>query len=99
MRRVASAGLEKYGAEVIVQRARARCLRWEVVGLSEHHWSIQSKARSRILLYAHWDTRPFADKDSTRIDVPIDGANDGGSGVGVLLEIARQLSINPANVE
>ena len=32
------------------------------------------------------------------MDVPIDGANDGGSGVGVLLEIARQLSINPAEI-
>lgn len=52
----------------------------------------------RILLAAHWDSRPVADHDpdSTKWKQPIDGANDGASGVGILLEIARQLSIkNP----
>lgn len=45
----------------------------------------------RILLVAHWDTRPWADaeKDASKHSMPIPGANDGGSGVGVLLEIAR----------
>ncbi|MBU1821929.1 MAG: M28 family peptidase, partial [Bacteroidetes bacterium] len=37
----------------------------------------------------HWDSRPFADEDSTRKTQPVPGANDGASGVGVLLEIAR----------
>ena len=36
------------------------------------------RSRDRVLL-AHWDTRPFADKDSLRQREPIDGANDGGS--------------------
>jgi Zn-dependent M28 family amino/carboxypeptidase len=50
-------------------------------------------SRKRILLFAHWDTRPFADHDPDplRRHTPIDGADDGASGVGVLLEIARQL--------
>ncbi|MDE6145351.1 MAG: M28 family peptidase [Muribaculaceae bacterium] len=45
----------------------------------------------RLLLLAHWDTRPTADEDSNPANhaLPIDGANDGASGVGVLLEIAR----------
>ena len=47
---------------------------------------------SRILLCAHWDTRPFADRDIKDKDLPIDGANDGASGVAVLLEIARQIN-------
>ena len=42
---------------------------------------------------AHWDTRPFADQDSINKNKPIIGANDGASGVGVLIEIARQFSI------
>lgn len=52
-------------------------------------------AAKRILLCAHWDTRPVADEDDERTDEPIPGANDGGSGVGVLLEIARQLAARP----
>ena len=47
--------------------------------------------QSRILLCAHWDSRPFADKDPSpsNHDKPVPGANDGASGVAVLLEIAR----------
>lgn len=54
----------------------------------------------RIVLAAHWDTRPWADQSQGADDrlKPVPGANDGGSGVGVLLEIARQLSQKPANV-
>ena len=42
-----------------------------------------------ILLGAHYDTRRLADRDPTRPDLPVPGANDGGSGVAVLLELAR----------
>ncbi len=50
-----------------------------------------------LLLAAHWDTRPFADRDPKQEnqDKPILGANDGASGVAVLLEIARILKQNP----
>ncbi len=49
-------------------------------------------AAKRILLAAHWDARSIADKDSVQQKEPIDAANDGASGVGVLLEIARQIT-------
>jgi hypothetical protein len=42
-----------------------------------------------ILLAAHYDTRRFADRDPTRPSEPVPGANDGASGVAVLLELAR----------
>ena len=49
-------------------------------------------ARDRILLIAHWDTRPTADQDSEEnSERPIPGANDGASGVALLLEIANVL--------
>lgn len=50
----------------------------------------------RIVLSSHWDSRPFADHDPnpSNRDKAIDGANDGASGVGVLLELARQLQKN-----
>ncbi len=47
--------------------------------------------KSRVMLAAHWDSRWVADKDPNKANQrkPIDGANDGASGVAVLLEIAR----------
>ena len=57
-------------------------------------------AKKRILLAAHWDSRPFADHDpdEKNWNTPIDGANDGASGVGVLMEIARLMKETPTNV-
>ena len=52
-------------------------------------------ATDRIMLCAHWDTRPRADEDTSRIAEYIPGADDGGSGVGVLLELARIFAENP----
>ncbi|MFM1820501.1 MAG: hypothetical protein RLZZ402_860 [Bacteroidota bacterium] len=52
----------------------------------------QPAVAKRILLAAHWDARSIADKDSVRKNEPIDAANDGASGVGVLLEVARNLN-------
>lgn len=48
---------------------------------------------SRIMICGHWDSRPWADNDddSNKHKTPIDGANDGASGIGVMLEVARQL--------
>ena len=45
------------------------------------------------MLFAHWDSRPWSDHDPdpANYNTPVLGANDGASGVGVLLEIARQL--------
>jgi len=62
--------------------------------------AINPEAQKRILLSAHWDSRPFADHDAdkTKHYTPIDGANDGASGVGVLMEIARQMSISKPNI-
>lgn len=59
--------------------------------------SFNPNAARRILLAAHWDTRPFADSplNSERTQDPPPGADDGASGVGVLLEIARQLQAQP----
>ncbi len=54
----------------------------------------------KVLLCAHWDTRPTADKESDpeSQQQPIAGANDGASGVAVLLEIASQLRRSPPPV-
>ncbi|QJX46266.1 M28 family peptidase [Hymenobacter taeanensis] len=52
----------------------------------------QPQAARRIAIFTHWDTRPFADKDKTNKNAPLDGASDGASGVGIALEMARVLA-------
>lgn len=53
---------------------------------------------NRVMICAHWDSRPFADNDINPDNrrKPIIGANDGASGVGVILELARQLGLKDA---
>ncbi len=50
---------------------------------------------NRILLCAHWDTRPRAERDPEFKDKPLPGANDGASGTAILLETARNLKAYP----
>ena len=62
--------------------------------------SFAPEKEKRILLASHWDSRHIADHDPIERfqSQPIDGANDGASGVGVLLEVARQLQIKNPNI-
>jgi glutaminyl-peptide cyclotransferase len=59
--------------------------------------SFRPELTRRILICAHWDSRPWADEDpdSTRRELPVPGANDGASGVAVGLELARILGLAP----
>ncbi|HEY3295136.1 MAG TPA: M28 family peptidase [bacterium] len=72
----------------------------ETLSLTNIIGRIRPNQRDRVLLCAHWDTRPFADRDPdpAKRKTPIPGADDGASGVAVLLEVARQLKANPAPV-
>ncbi len=62
--------------------------------------SLRPELKHRVLLFTHWDTRFIAerDSDSLRRSMPILGANDGGSGTAVLLELARVMSQMPPDV-
>ena len=57
-------------------------------------------ARERVLFLAHWDTRPRADQSANLGEqrLPVPGANDGGSGVAVLLGVADVLAATPPSV-
>ncbi len=87
--------LSGYGAQVVAQEFEANTYDGTKFYLRNIIASFNPERSKRVLLAAHWDTRPIADKDTFDIDKPIDGANDGGSGVGILLEIARIVSQNP----
>jgi Zn-dependent M28 family amino/carboxypeptidase len=54
------------------------------------------RAKKQIMISAHWDTRPWGDRGSSLMEreTPILGANDGASGVAVILELARILKNN-----
>lgn len=62
--------------------------------------SFEPRRQPRVLLAAHYDTRPEADRDPNpaRRSEPVPGANDGASGVAVLLELARHLAAEPPGV-
>lgn len=90
---------ESFGLEVQLQEFQAKTYDNKLWALTNIIASYKPSAKKRILLAAHWDTRRIADKDSERMDQPIDGANDGGSGVGVLLEIARIVASDPNSPE
>lgn len=84
--------LKAFGATVSVQEAPATTYDGRAIRMKNIFGQYYPERKDRILLLAHWDTRHIADRDSVRQKEPILGANDGGSGVGVLLELARVLN-------
>lgn len=86
--------LKKFGAAVTPQPFRQKLPGFEnPVTMTNVVASFSLQKTERILLCAHWDSRPWADQDpnSENRDQPVLGANDGASGVAVLLEVARHL--------
>lgn len=83
---------KSYGWTVTAQEFDALSFDNQRLHLKNIIASYKPHLKKRVLLAAHWDTRPFADKDSENKNATMDGANDGGSGVGILLEIARVMS-------
>ncbi|MDE6342370.1 MAG: M28 family peptidase [Muribaculaceae bacterium] len=83
--------LRAAGAEVTVQTATLTGFDGASIPMRNIFARLNPDADERVLLLAHWDSRPWADHDPdpAKHSSPIDGANDGASGAGVLLEIAR----------
>ena len=78
---------------VIVQTGTVQTATEGKLGIKNIIGIINPDASQRLLLLAHWDTRPWADNDPDPANhsKPVMGANDGASGVAVLLQLARQL--------
>ena len=92
--------LKSYGAEVISQQVELVAYDGTKLQARNIVGQFQPQKNKRIMLCAHWDSRPWADSDpdASKHRTPILGANDGASGVGVLLEIARLLAVAPTEV-
>ncbi|MCE3279812.1 MAG: hypothetical protein K0S44_2003 [Bacteroidetes bacterium] len=92
-----SSKLKSYGFEVIIPTGQTvRTYDKKQFALKNIIASFKPELQSRILICSHWDTRHITESDTKNQDKPGDGANDGASGVGVAMEIARQVSItNP----
>lgn len=88
--------LERFGAKVEIQTGEVQRYdgAWQrVANICAHLPADSAYANEKaILLCAHYDSRPWADQEEDYSErmIPIPGANDGASGVGVLIEVARQ---------
>lgn len=86
-----STQLRRFGAQVTEQRTVLTAFNGTKLNAVNIIGSFSPEQKSRILLFAHWDSRPWSDYDADKNhhNKPVVGANDGASGVGVLLELAR----------
>ena len=90
--------MEGHGAKVMKQNFKSNFLGKTNVPSFNIMAQMNPNKKKRILLGAHWDSRLIAEKDDERQDEPIPGADDGASGVAVMLEIARLLSETPIDM-
>jgi Zn-dependent M28 family amino/carboxypeptidase len=90
--------LAQYGLTSTIQQGNAKTFNNKNITIKNIIGAYNPTAKKRILLFSHWDSRPFADQDTKDLTKPILGANDGASGVGILIEVARQLSIKKPNI-
>lgn len=95
-----SSTLKRFGAEVIEQKTNVTAFDGSTLSCINIIGSFNTNAPTRVLLYSHWDSRPWADHDPNPANhkKPVMGANDGASGVGVLLEMARHFQMQQPNV-
>ena len=94
--------LRACGAQVELQKGKMPDYRdnmQQIYNIIGHFSTPEMADRPRLLLAAHYDTRPWCDEEEQYSDryYNVPGANDGASGVGVLLEIARQLGLRLAD--
>ena len=91
------AKLKSFGAAVEEQKFTATAYDGTLLKGNNITGRYNPENEYRIVLAAHWDTRHVADQTDDP-DAVVEGADDGASGVGVLLEIARQLGQSTPNI-
>jgi len=86
---------QDYGLQVTEQRTTVHGFNGTPLLANNIIASYKPELQDRILICAHWDSRPWADNDpdDTKHHEPVMAANDGASGVAVMLELARLLNV------
>lgn len=95
-----AAELRSRGANVTEQRMKLKAFDGTTLDARNIIAEFYPEKERRVLLLAHWDCRPWADNDPNPDNhrKPVDGANDGASGTGVLLEMARLLQSHEPSI-
>jgi glutaminyl-peptide cyclotransferase len=84
---------------VVAQEWKHVTVKGDTLALRNFIARFNPSAEKRLLLLAHWDSRPMADSPlSTDSTKPVLGANDGGSGVALLLGVADVLKRAPTTI-
>ena len=89
---------KRHGLTVVEQKFQATHYKETVFNGINIIGQYKPELSKRILIAAHWDSRFQADKDTKDQNKPIDGADDGASGAGILLELARTLAANSVDI-
>jgi glutaminyl-peptide cyclotransferase len=93
-----AATFRRHGLTVVEQKFQAQHYQGQTFNCVNIIGQYKPENPRRVMLAAHWDSRFMADQDVANKNKPILGADDGGSGVGVLLEIARLLKEQPLDI-
>ena len=90
----------QYGMDVTLQQASLKGYDGTLLKSTNIIAAYKPQQKERILLCAHWDSRPWADNDPDEANHrrPVMAANDGASGVAVMLEIARLLATDTLGI-
>lgn len=91
---------DRMGIRYEIQEGEGKAYNGKMLPIKNVIAKINPEKANRVLVCSHWDSRPFADhdKDAKYHNSPIDGANDGASGVGVIMEMARQMSVRKPDI-
>ncbi|NII85083.1 MULTISPECIES: M28 family peptidase [unclassified Pedobacter] len=94
------AKLKSFGAKVSIEGEKTQTYDGKSFQLKNIVAAFNPDKKKRVLITAHWDARPFSDQDTDPANhvKPFDAANDGASGVAVILEMARQIQQKEPNV-
>ncbi len=91
---------QQYGLQVESQKADLKAFDGTVLKSENIIARLNPENSRRIIICAHWDTRPWADNDPNADNhrKPVMGANDGASGVGVMIELARMVATDSVGI-